>query len=186
MRESGYGQPGVWVYSYAADSAVPSEQRLRQAAAAYAARFGLPGAFERVAHEEKGKPYFPDAPAVGFSISHSADFWVCALAAGRIGVDVQQQRPCRAVEIARRFFHPDEAAFIQKTPERFYEVWAAKESYVKYTGQGIVQFGSFSVVEGGRLARRVEQAALALIPFHPAYRLCVCCRETTGLQLFRK
>ena len=185
MQKERYVSPGVWVYLYAGDNALPPEERLRQHAAAFAARFGLPGAFGRIAREAKGKPYFPDAPDVGFSISHSADLWVCAFAAGRIGVDVQQQRPCRAVEIAQRFFHPEEAAFIRRMPDRFYEVWAAKESYVKYTGLGMEQFGTFSVVDGDGLAGRVEAAALALIPIHPDYRLCVCCREIAGLELFQ-
>ena len=48
-------------------------------------------------------------------------------------------RDRRYVNMAKRFFHEKEADYVQeKAPyQRFFRVWAAKESYVKYTGKGI-------------------------------------------------
>ena len=42
---------------------------------------------------EKGKPYFPDIPAVHFSISHTDGAVLAALSAAPVGVDVERLRP---------------------------------------------------------------------------------------------
>lgn len=94
-----------------------------------------------------GKPYFPKFKDVGFSVSHSGEYIVCALTLGNIGVDIEQKKrlqdegkheyPTRLIKIAERFFHRDEADLIKNRPETgFYEIFTAKESYVKLTGTG--------------------------------------------------
>ena len=96
----------------------------------------------------RGKPFFPKIPKLHLSISHSGAYWVCALATEEIGVDIQehvmhrnetrQEAVVRFAKMARRFFHPVEAGFVEaESFYRFFGVWAARESYVKYTGQGI-------------------------------------------------
>jgi phosphopantetheinyl transferase len=105
------------------------------------------GCFQ-VAKTPLGKPYFPKAKELHFSISHSGDYWVCAFAPQEVGVDIQehtlnrsetrQEAMVRFAKMARRFFHPVEAKYVEKESfYRFFGVWAARESYVKYTGQGI-------------------------------------------------
>ena len=95
-----------------------------------------------------GKPYFPNARELHFSISHSGAYWVCAFGPGEVGVDIQehtvnrsetrQEATVRFAKIARRLFHPVETEFVGlESFYRFFGVWAARESYVKYTGQGI-------------------------------------------------
>lgn len=102
----------------------------------------------RIARTERGKPYFPDQPELHFSISHSGDFWVCAFSACPVGVDIQKhvkkrgeseaEAASRFLKMAERFFHPEEAAWVSEAPYgRFFRIWTAKESYVKYTGTGI-------------------------------------------------
>ena len=115
---------------------------------------------------EKGKPYF-DSEVVGqndqqprwsdihFSLSHSGDYSACAFHTKPVGLDLQVHRECRREAIARRFFHPAEYAWLEKTGfEAFFQVWAAKESYVKYTGSGIAGgLDTFSVVDENGLVR---------------------------------
>lgn len=95
-----------------------------------------------------GKPYFPQARELHFSISHSGEYWVCAFGPGEVGVDIQehtmtrsetrQEATVRFAKMAHRFFHPVEAEFVAlESFYRFFGVWTARESYVKYTGQGI-------------------------------------------------
>ncbi len=102
----------------------------------------------RVGRTERGKPYFPEQPGIHFSISHSGELWVCALGESPLGVDVQKcvkkrgesdrEAAGRFGRMARRFFHPREADWVERDPgQRFFRIWAAKESYVKYTGEGI-------------------------------------------------
>ncbi|MCI8464356.1 MAG: 4'-phosphopantetheinyl transferase superfamily protein [Lachnospiraceae bacterium] len=102
----------------------------------------------RIARTKRGKPYFPEQPDLHFSISHSGDFWVCAFSERPVGVDIQKhvkragesqtQAAARLARMAERFFHPEETAWVMEYPyKRFFQIWTAKESYVKYTGEGI-------------------------------------------------
>lgn len=79
--------------------------------------------------------------------SHSGDALLIALGdAVELGVDVEQLRPrARALEIAQRFFHADEADWLRAQPETerdtgFFRLWCAKEAVLKAHGQG-VSFG---------------------------------------------
>ena len=49
-----------------------------------------------------------------------------------------EEAEVRLLKLAYRFFHRKEAEFVEwDICNRFFVVWTAKESYVKYTGQGI-------------------------------------------------
>ena len=91
-----------------------------------------------LARQTQGKPWFPAAPELHFSISHSGGRWVCAFADAPVGLDLQAHRPCRALALARRFFAPEEAEWLRSRGEAaFFDLWCAKESWLKYTGRGL-------------------------------------------------
>ena len=98
-----------------------------------------------------GKPFFPDRPDIRFNISHSGSKVVLAIGDREVGVDVERHREKTDVSaIARRFFHPEELAYMEQSPERlrqrFYEIWTGKESYVKFLGTGLQKdLRSFSI-----------------------------------------
>lgn len=76
--------------------------------------------------------------------SHSGDVLLVALGEQvRLGVDLELLRPRpRMREIAARFFHPDEIAWLEGLDEArfahwFFRVWCAKEAILKAHGQGI-------------------------------------------------
>ena len=101
---------------------------------------GLPpaGAF---AFGEQGKPYLPGLPDVHFSLSHSGTRVLCALSDAELGCDVEGTCRCDPA-LARRFFHPDETAWLLSLPPReqdgaFLRLWTLKESYVKAVGLGL-------------------------------------------------
>lgn len=102
-----------------------------------------------IAVTPRGKPYFPDHPQVHFSISHSGGHWGCAFSEGNVGFDLQEIRKADTEKIAKRFFSTGENAAIAaaENPElAFFEIWTAKESYVKFTGLGLSSgMGSFDV-----------------------------------------
>lgn len=125
---------------------------------------------------EKGKPYFSGRPDVFFSVSHSGDYWACAVAEQPLGLDLQKHKGGRLEDIARRFFHPQEADWLEANGiEYFYDVWASKESYVKWTGQGIDRhFDDFSVICEGSLAETGEGCYFYRCRWQEAYSLCLC------------
>lgn len=108
-------------------------------------------------YAESGKPYVGVGSGMYVSISHSHGLCAAAVSDGEIGVDIEYIDPSRPAErlnrLAERFFSQDELAYIKAgadavdavLPERFFEVWCAKESYVKYTGDGLSGLGAFSI-----------------------------------------
>lgn len=123
-----------------------------------------------------GKPYFPDCPWLHFSISHSGEYWACAMAPTEVGLDLQLHTKGRKERISARFFHPQENEYLRRSGYRgFFDIWAAKESYVKYTGQGIDEnFASFTAAAETAPASEINGAQLKSIPFRPDYSLYLC------------
>lgn len=131
-----------------------------------------------------GKPRLENAPDIHFSITHSGDFWLCAIASQPVGLDLQRTENVQVQKLASRFFHPQEAAYLEQYPEDFFNIWAAKESYVKFTGLGIDDsFSSFSVVSNGALCTEIDGVRLRLLPFTPGYALCLCCPAPDDVRI---
>ena len=147
----------------------------------------------------RGKPYFPYQPKLHFSISHSGEYWACAMADQPIGLDLQEHvtrkdetpeiAAARYGKMAQRFFHPKEAEYVkQDSYRRFFEIWAARESYVKYTGQGIDDhFGEICVLpeegqkeylsDGILRSWHASEAWFWEGEFPAGYTLCICVKE---------
>ncbi len=176
----------VFLYVYPKGHPLPPDRRLRDCAGEFAAETGLPFSEDApLLRTQRGKPYF-DGAAFSFSITHSGDYWICGMGEKPLGIDLQDLRPCKKEAIARRFFHPLEQSFLEKNNwEPFFSVWAAKESYVKLTGEGITdRFSRFSVVDDQGNMTRVDSAALRFLPFREGYSLCVCGEELGEVHLF--
>ena len=184
----------VTVFVFGAGDGRSREERLMEAARF--AGYGSPqGGNEDelwlIARKERGKPYFPNQPGLHFSISHSGELWACALSRCPVGVDIQKhtkkrgesdrQTGARLLRLAERFFHPKEADWVRGDPQkRFFRLWAAKESYVKYTGEGIGgSFGTFCLVPGGKEGHnwKAENVWFYGEELPDGYSLCVCCGE---------
>lgn len=106
---------------------------------------GLPAAEVEFESTGNGKPFIchPKTP-MRFNLSHSGDLCVIAFsAASELGVDIEaSERRVEALEIAKRFFTPEEHAEIQETEESkrletFLRFWTAKEAVMKATGLGL-------------------------------------------------
>ena len=86
--------------------------------------------------DENGKPHlFHNNGEIHFSLSHSGQYAVCAIADSPIGVDIEQIRENRP-EIAERFFNSAELKYINDA-ESFYRIWTLKEGYMKAVGLGM-------------------------------------------------
>ncbi len=126
-----------------------------------------------------GKPFLPLHPDLHFSISHSGEWWLCAFGSAPVGLDVQIHHSHLPPEtLSRRFFHPTEDGFLaRENYRRFFDLWCAKESWVKFLGIGFSQDPErFSVVGTDGSFPCVSGASLQLIPFVPGYSLCLCTR----------
>jgi len=156
-----------------------SRNMLRRAAALYA---GLDESLLGPIEEgPQGKPFFSAHPNLYFSVTHSGSWWMCAFGPEPLGLDLQLHRSyAEPRRLSSRFFHPDEDAWLaQRQDQPFFDLWSAKESWVKYKGTGFFQDpASFSVVDQfGNFPCR-PCAFLQMIPFHPDYSLCLCVSQS--------
>lgn len=133
-----------------------------------------------------GKPFFPLHPRLQFSITHSGEWWMCAFSAHPIGLDLQLHRTHTPPErLSLRFFHPLEHTYLLQDSHRgFFDVWCAKESFVKYTGHGFYDAPeTFSVVSESGVFPSASGVQFRLIPFVPGYSLCLCAQSFQEIEL---
>lgn len=150
----------------------PSHTLLARAAALST---GLPEADFGALHTlPGGKPVFSRHPALQFSLSHSGDLWACAFSDAPVGLDIQKIVEKPVERLSRRWFHPAETAYLEAHGfSRFFEVWCAKESVVKYLGTGIDgSFQKFAAADENGLLAGVGD--VQLLPFSPAEGYCGC------------
>ena len=109
-----------------------------------------------------------------------------------------EEAAVRFRKMAHRFFHPVEADFVDADSYlRFFGVWAARESFVKYTGQGIdATFSEHCVIpsEESKWPRMdgseeteswsAGGAYFSKVKFREDYTLCVCTKEKCSVVLY--
>lgn len=154
-----------------------------------------------VARDSRGKPYLPQLPHIHISVTHSGKWFMCAVSPVPVGIDLQEPSPLhtetgkqarqRYCRIAQRFFHPVEAAYIIQDPDtRFFRIWTAKESYVKYTGRGMdAMYDRFCVLPNGEfpalsasLPWQAEQVFFRQTCFDDGYTFCMCTAQPLSWQ----
>lgn len=115
-------------------------------------RRGIDAARAEISEGPYGKPFLAGNPGLQFSLSHSDEWALCAMADGPVGCDVE--RIGRGDErLARRFFHPEECAALEAVPDPgewqrlFARIWTRKESFLKADGRGLnLEMNSFSAL----------------------------------------
>ncbi len=195
--------PDVYLFVQKNREGISSDPKIRDAFRQYTTVFkamadALPSTTDEtllIYRTPRGKPFLPQFPGLHLSVSHSGEWFICAISNQPVGIDLQEhallhgetyeQALIRYCKIARRFFHPLEAAFVEIDPkDRFFPVWTAKESYVKYTGQGMDQYydsfcvldlspGAVSPLPTG-ISWQAEQAFFLQLPFSDVYTFCIC------------
>lgn len=115
---------------------------------------------------EAGKPTLigPVTRPLQFSLAHSGELVLVAVTGGQaVGVDVERHRPVpAAADLAERYFSPEEREYLAAQADAaaaeraFLRLWAAKEAFVKATGEGLQRpLDSFSVACGDGDATRL-------------------------------
>lgn len=99
----------------------------------------------------------PAVEGICFSLSHSGDMVICAIADKPVGCDIERTAQARE-KVAERFFAPEEIEYLHRFSgdtlnREFFRLWTMKESYIKMTGEGLkLPLGSFYVDIGGDLS----------------------------------
>ena len=140
---------------------------------------GIPREAQSFETSPLGKPFLKNHPHIHFSLSHSGQWAACAVGDAPLGVDVEQPR-C-TMEIAKRFFRPDE---LPETENKDFllRLWTAKEAFVKAIGGGlIIPLDSFQVIlreneavleqDLSPLSYRLQEFSLE------GHRICLCTTE---------
>lgn len=141
---------------------------------------------------EGGKPYLVSEPNLHFSLSHSANWAVCAVSDHPVGVDIERCEPGRR-DVASRFFHKEEVRYLNTLlpsarDDAFYKLWTLKESFVKSTGRGLdLPLRSFRI-DIHRMPPRLDcdevsgSYSLFLPEFTAdrAYRLAICVEQANA------
>lgn len=102
---------------------------------------GIPSAEIQYLRDPMGKPYIPQSP-LHFNVSHCGSAIAVAFCEEEIGVDIEFVREYSEA-VVKRYFTDDEKSYIENATEneekciRFFEIWTAKEAFLKLYGVGI-------------------------------------------------
>lgn len=159
-----------------ADAYRRSEDRCRCLAAEALLRYALGTADYTVEKNAHGKPRIVGREDFHYNLSHAGNWVVIAYGPEEVGIDIEKISWDAGKErLARRFFTENEQAYVFREeahqPQRFFQIWTGKESYLKYLGTGLSKaLDSFDVLAmNAPLCRR--------IPFAEGYSLSLCSRE---------
>ena len=156
---------------------------LRRVLAGYT---GTPPGTLRLARERcpqcgaPGKPVLQPGPrpVPSFSLTHSGDMVIIAVAGRPVGVDVERDAAGCVCSLAQAL-HPADAAWVAGLgePDRHEAVitcWVRAEAVLKCTGQGIGHgLGGFPVRPGGAAGTRVNGCTVRQLPAPAGYRAAV-------------
>lgn len=123
---------------------------------------------------------------LSFGLAHTEGLVVCAISAtGDVGVDVEpEDRPVRAVALARRFFSAAEAAVVDGLPSparerRLLATWIRSEAAVKAAGLGIAEGLSRWVADPSAFG----PLGLQVLRLPPGHRVAVALRGEDAARL---
>lgn len=126
-----------------------------------------------------GKPALMGKHMPHFNLSHCKLSAACALSDRPVGVDVQDWNQ-RHLAVARRACTPEELALVEGASDpvvEFAKLWTRKESYGKFTGQGICY-----PLKEENLANRSPAGTVMETFLFDGYALSYCAKEKMGIR----
>ncbi|AFZ44628.1 4'-phosphopantetheinyl transferase [Halothece sp. PCC 7418] len=113
-----------------------------------------------------------------FNVSHSQDLALYAISTEyqQVGIDLEWIRPFpQVLSLARRFFTEQEFADLVSLPSKqqertFFQLWTAKEAYLKATGEGLKGLQTIEIKmdqDSQQFEVRRSQAKVSLYSFTP-------------------
>ena len=85
----------------------------------------------------EGKPYIKGTKKYHFNRSHSGDWLLLAVGKSPVGADIEKITKIRPKTTEKYFSQTEQVRVKTEGITAFFEIWCQKESYVKYTGEGI-------------------------------------------------
>ena len=137
---------------------------------------------DEIYYIENGKPALD---GVCFNLSHSEDLVVCAVSEKPVGIDIEKIRNVKE-NLADRYFTDSEKAYLLQFEgtarnEEFIRLWTMKESYMKYTGEGMrlaLNRFEFKVDQEVQIYRDGELCDCSIKEYKVLdYKLTVCAEE---------
>ncbi len=138
-----------------------------------------------------GKPFLKGYPVFSYNISHAGKWIVCIIANYAVGVDIELVKFIN-LDIAKRFFAKNEYEMLlleskDNQQELFYQIWTAKESYIKYIGKGLsIPLNSFNVYKEHLDILKVdmdENCVIRPIKLSKNYVVSICHNLLEGQQI---
>jgi 4'-phosphopantetheinyl transferase len=139
----------------------------------------------RLLRGELGKPLLEAHDDLHFSITHSGEAALIAVARAEVGIDVEHERvPLRSDRIARRIFHPQTVAALARLPREqhdaaFLDAWTLREAHVKAVGGGLFRTPDSLPFDPGHpldaqprpVLERTGETLWSIVRFQPGERL---------------
>ncbi len=124
---------------------------------------------------QRGKPYFLNEPA--FNLTHTAGLTAVAIGEGEIGLDAERRA-------ARRLEHLRARLTEAERKEDFYDLWTAKEAYIKFRGGTLAEMLGRLVYTGGTLFEGGMPVNAAFLRLEYAdCTLCLCTASPAAAEL---
>ncbi len=131
---------------------------------------------------KQGRPYLPEYPEIDANLSHSGCMAVCAVGRPFLGTDIQKTKAHIARPLAQRVCTEEELRWLwekeqTRRADAFTEIWALKESYLKWNGKGLGQsMRSFMAYEcsPGQIQTSIQGVRFCLCTPIPGYKAALC------------
>lgn len=120
---------------------------------------GLQNKLDKIQYGAHGKPFLPDS-GFFFNLSHSGSIALCAFGDVDLGADIQQIRERIPQKTAKILSSQEKEYLLSKEgrgqAEAFYQIWARKESLMKWDGRGLrLPMQTLNVVQNGELVNEL-------------------------------
>ncbi len=128
-----------------------------------------------ISRTEKGKPFIEGNPLY-FSISHSQNSAVIAVASRPVGIDIELVGGKKFERVLARFSER-ERRYIGNSALKFCENWTAKEAYVKMNGGSIFEELDRLEFYDGKITENGEDKTCAVKGFYRGESVVTVCAQ---------
>ena len=140
-----------------------------------------------LSYKTRGKPYIEGNTGLHFNMSHSGEWVVLGSGKQELGIDIQRISTWRERVVKRCCTSQEQERLYaaSKRDELFFRYWTQKESYSKYTGEGLSAELSKLLCKENEI-RDLRTGAVyhtACVRWREAYWMSICTKEETDYNI---